>query len=163
MSLTGYLLSLSAIAMLTSLTEMVLPSGRTKQAVVAVYSMLLLLVIVSPLIKLKNRDFSVLTFADNGGYNIDYEYKDYATQVAVDLAENKALTALEKAGYGGVEVTVLTEVVNGETIVKNILINLKNLVILQDGAHINKTEVIQIVANCLSVDERAVVIIENQT
>ena len=149
-SFAAWGLTLLGLAVVCTVAEMFLPQGKMRSVIRSVMATVAVLVIVTPLPNLINNGFS-FEFADVEAV-VDSDYIDYT-----DSMRGKALSAaaemyLSQNGYEGVEVSVD---VSGFT-VKSVQVNFSESGIMQNGTHINKSEIKKLLAEYFGIEKEAV-------
>lgn len=164
MTLKSYALSVVAVVIISQIGDMLLPSGRMKNSVKVVFSVIIVLVFATPILKIAQGNSDIESLIDNIEVNslkIDESYISYVStarnEIYGDYVENALIGNL---GVSGVKVSVTTESSDGAIAIKNVVVDLSNAVLSDNEEHINMNEVRQVVAATLSIDEARVTIIE---
>ncbi len=164
MTLKSYALSVVAIVIISQIGDMLLPSGRMKNSVKVVFSVIIVLVFATPILKIAQGSSDIESLIDNIEVNsvkIDESYISYVSTSRNEIYENYVENALiGNLGVSGVKVSVTTESSDGAIAIKNVIVDLSNAVLSGNEEHINMNEVRQVVAAALSIDEEKVTIIE---
>lgn len=160
MSIKGYVLSVTSVVIISQICEMLLPSGRMKSATKMVFSLITILILVTPILTffktVPNIDFSDI----ESDVYIDQGFVEHAQKTRQKLLEERTEQALKSLGIMSADVDILLECENNVTQIKFVTINLQNSVILEGAEHINKTEVSQKVASALNIDIGRVKVID---
>lgn len=148
-----YIISVVITAVLISLAELILPQGKLKSIVNTVFSLTLLISMITPL---KNADMQIIpTFnqieIDNKNEELTYvsDYVDgkvakyYATKYKNVLLENDLVAE-----------RVFVEIDNLQIV--KVKIFLSNLVIPEENEHINNNVIASYVAQILGIDAKRV-------
>lgn len=83
----SWLLGLVGVVLLSVLADVLLPSGQTNKYIKGIFSLLVILTLITPIIKLKNADFNISDII--GGDEIAI-YNDFISEVS-----DREVTALE--------------------------------------------------------------------
>lgn len=67
----SWLLALTGVVLLSVLVDILLPSGQTNKFIKGIFSILIIFVILTPLIRLKNDDFSFSGLFESGSIEVD--------------------------------------------------------------------------------------------
>lgn len=148
----GWGLSILGIAIIATIAEMLLPQGKMKSAIRYVVATVTALVIVTPIPSLLKNGFD-FDFAFDGEAVTDAEYIEYVDGVKKRLIESSAEEYLESLGYRGIKITVELD---GEWNVGSTSIDFSKTVMTGNGEHINKSEIIRLVADYLRIGEEAI-------
>ncbi len=160
MTLKSYALSIAVMVMITQIIEMLMVKGTMKKSVEMVLSLVVTMVFASPILSMFSADFSVDNLFNDSEVTIDENFLYYVEEVRSNSYEEKVIECLEEKGYYGCEVKVDVESLGEIVIIKKVEINLKNLVIIEEQAHINKTELTLTVSSKLNIDAGSVSLIE---
>lgn len=149
-SFAAWGLTILGLAVVTTVAEMLLPQGKTRNVIRSVAATIAVLVIVTPLPGLfKNGlDFD---FSD-GSVEIDENYLDYIEQKKCETVSEAAQKYLEQNGYSGIRISVELDGFR----VKSAVANFVDSGITGDGAHINKSEIKRLLAEYFGIDKEAV-------
>ena len=149
-SFAAWGLTLLGLAVICTVAEMLLPQGKTRSVIRSVMATVAVLVIVTPLPSLIKNGFD-FDFTDDT-VNIEAEYIKYT-----DILRGKELAAaaeqyLEQSGYDGVEVSVEMDGYK----VKSVSAKIGNSSIMQNGTHINNSEIKKLLAEYFGIEKEAV-------
>ena len=160
--LNSYVLSIVGVVFLGVLVDVIMPDGEMNKYVKGVFSMLALFVIMSPVQKLFNKDFSLENmFYDNTSIAVDSDFLEATTKQMKKQCESVLNARLKDAGFDDVDVEILAEMSNYEFQIKKVIIDISKMVIIDDGEHINKyAEIKAIVLENFDVEESDVIINE---
>ncbi len=148
MDLSGWVLSIAGMVVLTVIVDIIIPEGQTYKVIKGVFAFVTVLVIAAPLPKLLNADFDFSRFFNGDGY-VDYDQtlSDSIYEMRLEQTQERIIRELN---YRGVKNAVLTiESVNENSFVsiKKIDVNLSKAVInAVDGNIISVEEIDSIVA-----------------
>lgn len=160
--MTAWILSILGIVAVGAVVDLVLPSGRMNNYIKAIFAAVTVLVIVLPLPSLiKSCTGSSDTDIFDSEIVLDENYLDYALGIKLGYLENGVQKALENEGIRGAVVTLGGEAQGAQIKVTNAEINLSQVVIDENLAHINKYELVEkLVTEYLQLDKGAVKIYE---
>ncbi len=144
-------LTILALAIITTVGEMLLPKGRLRNVIRSVFASVTALAIVAPLPKLFNGE--KLDLFDNGEVETDGRYLEFIEDTKEEILLSAAYAALEEAGYSGAA-TIRLNLEGWE--VKSAVINFSESGIMTDGEHINRKEIIRLIADCFGINEEAI-------
>lgn len=144
-------LTVLGLATVTTIAEMLLPHGKLRNVILSVFASITALVIITPIPELfKNGfdfDFSTGTVAT------DSDYLDFIDKSREDIFAASAVEYLKQHGYdGGFTLTVTAD---GYT-VKTVTVKFDESGMTADGGHINKSEIVGLIAEYFGVGREAV-------
>lgn len=144
-------LTVLGLAIVTTVAEMLLPQGKTRKVIRSVFATVAVLVIITPVPKLLKSGISFDFDSDN--IATDDKYIDYISGIKQDVVIDSAYKYLKENGYDGV--CELSVELDGWS-VKSVTVEFKKTGITENGVHINKSEIIGLIADYFGVGEEAV-------
>lgn len=158
----NWVLSVITTVFIISLIALILPSGKLSKHVKNTLSFIVVLVIVSPIINLKNIevDFEKLFEYDN--VVIQQEYIEYVNQEKIKILTDDCQKLIQKDGVDGARI-VLNHILNENNVViiQNITIYLENAVINSEKEHIVIIEKLKkTLSEYLKINEDMVIVYE---
>ncbi|MBP5308163.1 MAG: hypothetical protein J6Z34_03395 [Clostridia bacterium] len=130
-----WLISVAAVIILTSCAEMMLPSGKIKNACRTVFALVCLAVMLKPL--------SFLTRSFTGGAfeeTVDYDYVEGANAYFCGIYGNEVKKLLSEKGYAIRNVDVEGRFAGGGFVVEKVFVKLEKTVISGEDEHIISIE-----------------------
>lgn len=158
----GWLLSVVGIVVIGVLVDLILPEGEMQKYIKAIFSVFMVFVMISPILKIdiNNIDLNKFVYNENSvSVNEDYlkNYNNAYKNSLEKICENQ----LKTQGFENVDVGILLNLSTTKFEISKVNLNLKNLVINPNGVHIDKyKEIKSIVISVLDIDEDKVVIDE---
>ncbi len=150
-SFAAWGLTVLGLATVTTVAEMLLPQGKLRKVVRSVVATVTALVIVTPLPSLLKNGFDFDFAAD--AVETDADYLDYVENAKNEIIAKSVCDHLKSKGYGsGYTLTVETDGYD----VKSVTINFSQSGITENGEHINKSEIIELIADYLRIGEEAI-------
>lgn len=152
--MSGFLswgLTILGFAVVATVAEMLLPKGKTKNAIRSVFAVVTTLVIVTPLPTLLKSGFS--DFAPSYEVKTDEDYLAYNESAKKEMIISSCKKFLKANGHGGgfsIDVTV-----DGWS-VKTASVKFDESIITQNGEHINKSEIIRLIAEYFGIGREAI-------
>ena len=139
--MVGYILSVLGIIVAGVFIDIIIPSGTINKYIKSIYSIFVVAVLVSPIIKImtKTKDFTV-KYQD---YEINENLLNYIYEKQVSSHETSIENILHEEGFQNVDIILNFSIDNDKLQYNSCSINLKNLVISADKQHINKYEFIK--------------------
>ena len=151
-SFAAWGLTILAMAIITTVAEMLLPKGKTKNVIRSVVATVTVLTIITPIPSLIKGEFLSFDF-ETGGVTTDASYLEYVDGLKKSTIEKSVTDYLEEHGYNGIKVKVELQ---GEWGIKSVTIDFSQSGITDKDAHIHKSEIIKLVADRLQIDEEAI-------
>lgn len=157
--ISSWLISIIGVVIIGVLVDLILPNGKLNGFIKAIFGFFTIIVIISPFPKLFNMNFSFNDiFYNNQSCEIDKDYVDATNKRIVLALEENLVLALEKAGFSNLTVEIEYNLENYSYIIKNVFVNIKNLVINQNVPHINKyTEMSEVIMDNLNVPKEMII------
>ncbi len=144
-------LTILGLAIITTIAEMLLPQGRTRNVIRSVAATVATLVIVTPLPSLLRSGFDFEFSGDE--VTVDSDYLAYIDGVKANTFASAAKEHLKSKGLDGdykIEVTV------DGFYVKSVKVNFADSIMNGNITNINKSEIIKSIADYFDIDEEAV-------
>jgi len=160
--ITAYILSIVGIVFVGVLIDIIMPDGKMNNFVKGVFGLVVLLVIITPIQKVFNPNFSLENFFyDTTATTIDNDFIEATNKQIKKELENTLVAKLEKADFSNCIVTIDCNLSANEMEIKKVYIDISKMVINANMVHINKyNEIKEVAKNYLNVEESDVVINE---
>lgn len=144
-------LSILGLAVITTVAEMLLPSGKMRKIICTVSATIAVLVIVAPLPGLIKNGFDAdFDFSD---VPADEAYLQYVESQKAELLAREAERYVKSNGYDDI---IIVKVETDGFAVKSASVNFVELIMSGNDAHIHKSEIIKLVAGYFGIGEEAV-------
>ena len=155
----SWLLSVLGVVFLSVLVDVILPDGKTNKYVKAIFAFIIILIIISPLAKIKeSKSFS--DFLENPNITIN-EYISNINNMRIDRLVKSIVDTAEKMGLKGVNVQIVSDMSELDFNVQKVNIYLENLVIDESASHIDKYQtLVDIVSAYINISREDVVFYE---
>lgn len=150
-SFAAWGLTILGLAVITTVAEMFLPQGKTRKVIRSVFAVVTVLAVVTPLPSLLKNGFGVNI--EGGKAETDTEYLEYVDNAKKKMLIDSAEKYLKSNGYGSGYSIDLT--VDGWS-VKSVEIKFDEQGITENGEHINKSEIIKLIADYFDIGKEAV-------
>ena len=158
----AWIISIVSVVLITSIVCLILPQGKMGRYVKNIFSILTILVIIKPIIYLKNSSFDFEQVA-NGEVVIQTDFINYIYEKRVDEQEKNCIKIIENKGIKNVNVDITFSVENLDIKIRLVQIKLNNSVIISDKQHIDiKEEISCDVASYLDISKSMVTIYERE-
>lgn len=156
---TGWILSVLGISVIGVLVDVILPEGEMQKYIKSIFSIIIIFTLITPLLNINIDKINLDTFIYNqSSVELDKNYISSFNKQYKELLEKNCEQILKTNGFSGVSVEIDINLENNQFEVKKVYLNLKNLVINTNEAHINKyTEMRESITKYLDVKEDVVV------
>lgn len=144
-------LTVLGLAIVTTVAEMLLPHGKTRKVIRSVFAAVAVLVIITPIPGLLKSGVNMDLGSE--GIATDDKYLDYISDVKKNVVVDSAYKYLKDKGYDGV--CELSVELDGWS-VKSVVVEFEKTGITENGVHINKSEIIGLIADYFGIGEEAV-------
>ncbi len=159
--MNGYLLSLLGVILLGVLIDVILPSGSTSKYISGIFAIVVMFVMVSPLLKFINSDNRLNNYFTAMDIQLNEKLLYNISNSKFNAVEDAIKQELVSNGYNNVNIEVEFKVVADSVEIRQVLVDLTNLVINTNSANINKYVYIrQVVMQHLAVTEEVIVFCE---
>ncbi|MDE7406106.1 MAG: stage III sporulation protein AF [Clostridiales bacterium] len=149
-SFAAWGLTLLGLAVICTIAEMLLPQGKTRGVIRSVMATIAVLVIVTPLPNLIKNGFDFDLTEDT--IKLDAEYIKYSDDKRGEYSARAAELYLNQNGYDGIEVSVQMDGYK----VKSVTAKISDSGIMQNGEHINNSEIKKLLAEYFGIEKEAV-------
>lgn len=151
-----YILSILGIVLIGLIIDIIMPSGNINKYIKSLYSIFVVAIIVSPLLKIiktgKNFEIKYDSFEMSSSF-----LKYFGSRQAEEL-ETKIVSSLESEGLNNVNVKLNYEIVDDKTTFNSCEIDIRNMAISLDKQHIDKYEfIIQIVQEITGLEKEVII------
>lgn len=154
-----YLLNIVGVVFLIIVVDLILPEGKTSKYIKSIVSIFVIAVILSPVITIIKNGFDFNALFVNGSYQVDNELLESVNRQNIELLEKDLVLFLDKEGYGGVEVMISTVFEQSETKINYIYVNLCDLVISENLAHIDYyTKIKELIGKQINIEAERIVL-----
>lgn len=113
----SWLLGLVGVVLLSVLADVLLPSGQTNKYIKGIFSLLVILTLITPIIKLKNADFNISDIIGGDEIAIDNDFISDVSDREVTALESRIEKELDNRGIktGKVVLTISDGNINSIT------------------------------------------------
>lgn len=156
-NVSGYILSIVGVVLLGVLIDLILPDGQMNKYIRGIMAFFVVFVMISPVANFVKSDFN-FNFNQNNSVELDVDFLQKINQQTADRIKFTLENQLEKNGFSKIIVEIEHNSSSPTFELKKIVINLKNMVMNTNVAHINKyTEIKNIVLNSVVIEEDKIV------
>ncbi len=159
--MSGYLLTLLGVIMLGVLINVIIPSGSTNKYISGIFSIFVMCVMISPVLKWINNDYEFSNYFTSSDIQINEQLLNNVTYNKLEALSQDIEKELSDNGYTGVNINIQFKLEAENVIITQVLVDLSNLVINANSTNINKYVYIrQVVLSKLAISEEVVVFSE---
>ena len=155
-----WILSVCAVTILTVIVGMILPQGKMGKFIKSIFSLIIMLVILKPILSFDLDDLHFDMGVGNTEVVYQKNYLDYVNQKKIDSVESDCADVLYNIGVSGANILLdFSTDENYEIMITKVNINLENAVIISGNKHIDIIEEIKnALSEYLSVNKEIMVI-----
>ena len=156
-SISAWILSIAGIVCISVIVELIMPEGSVNKYIRSIFSFIVVLVIISPLPSLigKSFDFSQINLENN--YTLQEDYIFQVNVYKTEALQQDISLAIGDAGYENVVVSVSCDNYSTDFHIREIFVELENLVILDKAEHTNiidiENEILELIKSRANVEE----------
>lgn len=157
--MSSYVLSILGVVLLGIIIDVIIPSGNINKYIKSIFSIFIIAVIISPVVKFisNKNDFKL----DYDNYQIDQELVEYIYKKRVNNEQTKIEEYFTNEGFCNIDIIINFSIKNNEIEYISCDVNLQNLVISADKQHINKYEFIKsVICDYTNLTEEEILIYE---
>lgn len=158
--MSSWIISIAVAVLLGTLVEVIMPEGRLNKIIKSILGVLCMLIIISPL---KSVDISKINFNSLFPQSqIDTKFVEDRQSEQISLLESNIESNLETNGYKNVKVKIDGKIeTNNSLYIKNIFVDLENLVLNENLENINKyNNIVAIIQSSVEVQKEQVIFYE---
>lgn len=159
-SISAWILSIAGIIALSVVVELLLPEGSLNKYIRAIFSFIVVLVIIAPLPSLVGKNFSLSDIQIEENYSLQEDYIYQLNVYKTEALQESISLDIKNHGYDGVIVSVSCEKSASDFEIKAIFVELDNLVILDKAQHKDildiEEEIFEIILSYAKVDRAEV-------
>lgn len=135
--MTGWILSIAGVTILSVLVDLIMPNGQTAKYIKNVFAFMMILVIISPLPSLLKGNFDIGDIFQNEEIVIQEDFVYQVNRDKLTALEDSINKTLEEEGLKNVIVTINADIFQIEMQIKEINVDLSDLVIDENSGHID--------------------------
>lgn len=158
MTISSWLLSVAGMSVLGVLIDVILPNGQTNKYVKGMFAFCMLLVIIAPLPTLIHNNFNLDDIFAKTEIEIDEDFIYQVNKTKLIYYENQIKNQIDNSGIKNVGIVINGDIFSTEMQIKNVFVDLKNVVISGNNKHIDiKKTVLEIVLNNINIKKEKVI------
>ena len=158
-SISTWLLSIAGVSILSILIDVILPSGQTNKYIKGIFAFCMILVIISPIPRLINKELSFEDIIVVEDITIDKEFIYQSNRDKLTLIKSQIESELDEIGISSVYVSVNGDIFSEKMKIENVFVDLSEMVINQNGQHIDIEKTVKdAVRKFVSIEEEQIII-----
>lgn len=153
-----WVLSIVGIIVLSMLVDLLLPSGSMSKFIKSIFGYLIIVVILSPVFSFfTQKNFSINDIFSSSNVQIQDGFVANVNRQFLDSVEKSIEKSCHEKGIKFVEVGIEADIFENEIEIKQISVNLKNIVITDEVKHTNiRTSIVNIIKENIKVKEEII-------
>lgn len=156
-----WIFNIGATVLLVSIITLILPDGKVGKFIKSIFSILILMIIIKPLVPIKEFNFDYTSIFGNTEITVQENFVNYTFEEKKKSYQRYCLKIIEDIGVENASVELIYDNENMKFEIKNVKINLVNSVIKSDKEHIFIIEEIkEKISSYLNVNSSILVIYE---
>lgn len=158
MSISGWVLSIAGVCMLSVLIDLFLPEGKTNTHIKTIVNFVIIFVIIAPLPGLIKSDFDTSALFTDNSISIQEDYIFQLNRDKLTMLEEMMEKKLSDDGYQNIDISISADIFTQNMQIETIFVDLSNLVIQGNGQHIDiKNEVIDVITSFIKIEKENIV------
>ena len=137
MTISNWILSIAGVVMLSVLLDLFLPEGKSNSFIKTIFNFVIILVIITPLPQLLNKEFDTITMFDDNQIVLQQDYIYQLNRDKLTMLETRIEDTLDSKGYKYIDVSISADIFVIEMKIERIFVDLGNLVIQHNEENIN--------------------------
>lgn len=156
-----WLLSIAGVSILSVLVDVILPNGQTNKYIKGIFAFCMILVIISPIPKLIDKNFNFDNVFVTEDMFIDNEFIYQTNRDRLNLLKYQIESELVEAGLKEIYVSVNGDIFDHKMQIENVFVDLSLLVINSQNQHIDIEKTVKdAVRKFISIEEEKIIINE---
>lgn len=141
--ISAWVMSILGIVILGTVIDLLLAKSRLKNFIRSVFATVSILVIITPLPAIVKNGFNIDWSDIQGEIHLDQDFLDYSQKLKIRALEASMVSAFAQEGISGLKISVTATVTDNEIDVRAVYVDLRNSVMNENLANINKYEFIK--------------------
>lgn len=157
--ISSWIMAIVGVSVLGVLVDLVMPNGQTKKYIKGIFAFIVVLVIISPLPNLLNKNFSIDDIFEEDAIVIQEDFVYQVNRDRLETLENMIVVDLKEQGIGNITVNISANVFTNKMKIEAVFVDLSQVVINQNLEHIDINELVaKSVLKYVSIDKNNIVI-----
>ena len=157
--ISSWIMAVVGISVLGVLVDLVMPDGQTKKYIKGVFAFIVVLVIISPLPSLLNKEFSINDIFEENAIVIQEDFVYQVNRDRLETLENMIEADLKEQGITNVSIKISANIFTNKMKIEAVFVDLSQVVINQNLEHIDINELVaKSVLKYVSIEKNNIVI-----
>lgn len=157
--ISSWIMAVVGISVLGVLVDLIMPDGQTKKYIKGVFAFIVVLVIISPLPSLLNKEFSINDIFEENAIVIQEDFVYQVNRDRLETLENMIEADLKEQGISNVSVKISANIFTNKMKIEAVFVDLSQVVINQNLEHIDINELVaKSVLKYVSIEKNNIVI-----
>lgn len=157
--ISAWVMAIAGVCVLGVLVDLILPNGQTKKYIKGIFAFVVVLVVVSPLPSLFNKDFSLSNiFKENDAMVIQEDFIFKVNKDRIESLENMIEADLSEQGASEIKITLSANIFTDKLKIDAVFVDLSRMVISSNLEHKDINElVIKSVLKYVQIEKDSIV------
>ncbi|MDY3658844.1 MAG: stage III sporulation protein AF [Eubacteriales bacterium] len=157
--ISSWIMAVVGISVLGVLVDLVMPDGQTKKYIKGVFAFIVVLVIISPLPSLLNKEFSINDIFEENAIVIQEDFVYQVNRDRLETLENMIEADLKEQGISNISIKISANIFTNKMKIEAVFVDLSQVVINQNLEHIDINELVaKSVLKYVSIEKNNIVI-----
>ncbi|MCI6542636.1 MAG: stage III sporulation protein AF [Firmicutes bacterium] len=157
--ISSWIMAVVGISVLGVLVDLVMPDGQTKKYIKGVFAFIVVLVIISPLPSLLNKEFSINDIFEENAIVIQEDFVYQVNRDRLETLENMIEADLKEQGISNISIKISANIFTNKMKIEAVFVDLSQVVINQKLEHIDINELVaKSVLKYVSIEKNNIVI-----
>ena len=158
MSISGWILSIAGISILSVLIDLFLPNGETNSHIKTVFNYVIIFVIIAPLPALIKSDFDTSSLFTETEIVLQEDYIYQLNRDKLTMLETGIENTLDSRGLENVDVSISADIFTTVMQIETIYVDFSNLVIRTEAEHIDiENEAVDVITSFIEIKKENIV------
>ncbi len=158
MSISGWILSIAGISILSVLIDLFLPNGETNSHIKTVFNYVIIFVIIAPLPALIKSDFDTSSLFTETEIVLQEDYIYQLNRDKLTMLETGIEKTLDSRGLENVDVSISADIFTTVMQIETIYVDFSNLVIRTEAEHIDiENEAVDVITSFIEIKKENIV------
>lgn len=157
--ISAWVMAIAGVCVLGVLVDLILPNGQTKKYIKGIFAFVVVLVVVSPLPSLFNKDFSLSNiFKEDDAMIIQEDFIFKVNKDRIESLENMIEADLSEQGASEIKVTLSANIFTDKLKIDAVFVDLSRMVLSSNLEHKDINElVIKSVLKYVQIEKDSIV------
>lgn len=157
--ISAWVMAIAGVCVLGVLVDLILPNGQTKKYIKGIFAFVVVLVVVSPLPSLVNKDFSLANiFKEDDAMIIQEDFIFKVNKDRIESLENMIEADLSEQGASEIKITLSANIFTDKLKIDAVFVDLSRMVLSSNLEHKDINElVIKSVLKYVQIEKDSIV------